>query len=155
MLRSEGIAPYPGSLALLDVLRDAGTRIAVVSSSKNAREVLTAAGIIDRFEVIMDGVIAERDGLASKPAPDVFVEAAAMLGVDPASSAAVEDALSGVRSAAAGGFALVVGVDRGVGAEVLRDAGAHVVVSDLAEFLDGDGAGIPTAALAPEPEESA
>ena len=103
----------------------------------------------------MDGVIAERDGLASKPAPDVFVEAAAMLGVEPASSAAVEDALSGVRSAAAGGFALVVGVDRGVGAEVLRDAGAHVVVADLDEFLAGDGAGIRTAAPAPEQEESA
>lgn len=155
VLRSEGIAPYPGSLALLDVLRDAGTRIAVVSSSKNAREVLTAAGIIDRFEVIMDGVIAERDGLASKPAPDVFVEAAAMLGVDPASSAAVEDALSGVRSAAAGGFALVVGVDRGVGAEILRDAGAHVVVADLAEFLNDGNPGIRTAAPAPDQEESA
>lgn len=109
--------------------------VAVVSSSKNAEEVLAAAGIRDRFEVVMDGVIAERDHLASKPAPDVFVEAARMLGVDPARSAAVEDALSGVRSAAAGGFALVVGVDRGVGADDLRAAGAHVVVTDLEEFV--------------------
>lgn len=156
VLRSEGIAPYPGSLALLDMLRDAGTRVAVVSSSKNAREVLTAAGIIDRFEVIMDGVIAERDNLASKPAPDVFVEAAAMLGVDPGFAAAVEDALSGVRSAVAGGFALVVGVDRGVGADVLRDAGAHVVVADLADFLD-DAAGTDIRMRTPESgqEESA
>ena len=136
VLRAEGIAPYPGSLALVDRLRAAGVPIAVVSSSKNAEEVLAAAGIRDRFDVVMDGVIAERDGLASKPAPDVFLEAARMLGVEPARSAAVEDALSGVRSASAGGFALVVGVDRGVGEAALVEAGADVVVDDLAAFVD-------------------
>ena len=135
VLRAEGIAAYPGSLRLLDVLADAGTPVAVVSSSKNAEEVLAAAGIRDRFTVVMDGVIAERDHLASKPAPDVFVEAARMLQVEPARSAAVEDAISGVRSAAAGGFGLVVGVDRGVGAQDLIDAGAHIVVQDLEEFV--------------------
>jgi beta-phosphoglucomutase family hydrolase len=135
VLRDEGIAPYPGSLALLEYLATTGTKVAVVSSSKNAEEVLRSAGIRDRFPVVMDGVIAERDHLASKPAPDVFVEAARMMGVDPAHSAAVEDAISGVRSAAAGGFALVVGVDRGVGEAALRDAGAHIVVSDLEELL--------------------
>jgi beta-phosphoglucomutase family hydrolase len=134
VLRSDGIAAYPGSLRLLDRLAAAGTPVAVVSSSKNAEEVLAAAGIRHRFAVVMDGVIAERDHLASKPAPDVFVEAARMLGVDPARSVAVEDALSGVRSAAAGGFGLVVGVDRGVGVQDLVDAGAHVVVKDLEEF---------------------
>lgn len=135
VLRAEGIAPYPGSLRLLDALAEAGTPVAVVSSSKNAEEVLAAAGIRDRFAVVMDGVIAERDHLASKPAPDVFVEAARMLEVEPARSAAVEDAISGVRSAAAGGFALVVGVDRGVGVQDLLDAGAHTVVQDLEEFV--------------------
>ena len=135
VLRAEGIAAYPGSLRLLDVLADAGTPVAVVSSSKNAEEVLAAAGIRDRFTVVMDGVIAERDHLASKPAPDVFVEAAQMLQVEPARSAAVEDAISGVRSAATGGFGLVVGVDRGVGAQDLIDAGAHIVVQDLEEFV--------------------
>ncbi|KAA9107591.1 HAD family hydrolase [Microbacterium rhizomatis] len=145
VLREEGIVAYPGSIAVLDVLAAAGTPIAIVSSSKNAREVLTSAGIIDRFPVIMDGVIAERDHLASKPAPDVFVEAARMLGVAPARSAAVEDALSGVASAAAGGFGLVVGVDRGVGADALREAGADLVVPDLSAFT----------APAPEREASA
>ncbi|GAA1968186.1 beta-phosphoglucomutase family hydrolase [Microbacterium deminutum] len=134
VLRAEGIDPYPGSMALLDELARAGTLVAVVSSSKNAEEVLRAAGIRDRFPVVMDGIIAERDHLASKPAPDVFIEAARMLGVDPTRSVAVEDALSGVQSAVAGGFGLVVGVDRGVGPEVLREAGAHVVVTDLKEF---------------------
>ncbi|MEU1970926.1 beta-phosphoglucomutase family hydrolase [Microbacterium sp. NPDC019599] len=135
VLRSDGIDPYPGSIALLDALAAAGTPVAVVSSSKNAEEVLQVAGIRERFPVVMDGVIAERDHLASKPAPDVFVEAARMLEVEPARAVAVEDALSGVKSAVAGGFGLVVGVDRGVGAEALRAAGAHIVVEDLEELV--------------------
>jgi beta-phosphoglucomutase family hydrolase len=135
-LRQDGISPYPGSMRLVEQLRAAGTPVAVVSSSKNAEEVLRVAGIRDLFPVVMDGVVAERDHLASKPAPDVFVEAARMLGVDPARSVAVEDALSGVQSAATGGFALVVGVDRGVGADDLVAAGADVVVDDLAAFAD-------------------
>lgn len=135
VLAGEGIAAYPGSIALLDELAAAGTPVAVVSSSKNAEQVLRRAGIRDRFAVVMDGVIAERHHLASKPAPDVFVEAARMLGVDPARCAAVEDALSGVQSAVAGGFALVVGVDRGVGSQELLGAGAHIVVQDLAELV--------------------
>lgn len=136
VLRADGIAPYPGSVLLLDALAAASVPVAVVSSSKNAVEVLEAAGIRDRFPVVMDGVIAERDGLSSKPAPDVFVEAARMLEVEPGRSVAVEDAISGVRSAAAGGFGLVVGVDRGVGADELVEAGADVVVDDLAAFVD-------------------
>ncbi|WP_396667867.1 HAD family hydrolase [Microbacterium sp. R86528] len=136
VLREEGIAPYPGSLALMDLLDAAGVPISVVSSSKNAQEVLTVAGIRDRFPVVMDGVIAERDNLSSKPAPDVFVEAARMMGVDPARSVAVEDALSGVESAAAGKFGLVVAVDRGAGAEALFGAGANIVVNDLGEFVE-------------------
>ncbi|WP_439591888.1 HAD family hydrolase [Microbacterium sp.] len=135
VLRADGIAPYPGSVALLDVLQAAGTPIAVVSSSKNAEEVLRVAGLRERFPVVMDGVIAERDHLASKPAPDVFVEGARMLGVDPARSVAIEDAISGVQSAAAGGFGLVIGVDRGTGASSLTDAGAHLVVDDLQELV--------------------
>jgi HAD superfamily hydrolase (TIGR01509 family) len=135
VLRADGIAPYSGSVQLLDALAAVDMPVSVVSSSKNAEEVLTAAGIRDRFPVVMDGVIAERDHLASKPAPDVFVTAARMMQVDPARSVAVEDAISGVQSAAAGGFGLVVGVDRGAGEDALLAAGADVVVSDLAEFV--------------------
>ncbi|WP_102191753.1 HAD family hydrolase [Microbacterium aurantiacum] len=133
-LRSTGIAPFPGSLALIENLRAAGVPLGVVSSSKNAEEVLAAAGIRDFFTVVVDGVVAERDGLASKPAPDMFREGARALGVDPASSVAVEDATSGAASAAAAGFATVVGVDRGAGADALRASGATHIVDDLAEF---------------------
>ncbi|WP_345442124.1 HAD family hydrolase [Microbacterium gilvum] len=135
VLEAEGIAAYPGSLALLDALDAAGVPVAVVSSSKNAGDVLDAAGIRGRFPVIVDGLLAERDHLPSKPAPDVFLAGARLLGVSPARSAAVEDALSGVASAAAGGFGLVVGVDRGAGAATLAAAGAHIVVDDLAELV--------------------
>lgn len=135
ILRDEGIEAYPGSLALLDILGGQGVPLAVVSSSKNAREVLLAAGIEDRFAVVVDGVVAEEDGLPSKPAPDVFLRGAADLSVSPARSVAVEDAVSGVESAAAGGFGLIIGVDRGAGADVLLAAGAHLVVDDLADFL--------------------
>ncbi|PZU48695.1 MAG: haloacid dehalogenase [Microbacterium sp.] len=135
VLRAEGIAPYPGSLALVERLHAAGTPIGVVSSSKNAEEVLVAAGIRSFFPVVMDGVVAAREGLRSKPEPDMFAEGARMLGVDPARAAAVEDAHSGVESASSAGFALVVGVDRGAGAQALLDLGADVVVDDLSAFL--------------------
>lgn len=134
-LRSEGIAPYPGSLALIRMLRGLGIPMGVVSSSKNAEEVLSSAGIREFFTVVVDGVVAERDGLASKPAADMFAAGARMLGVVPATSVAVEDALSGVASAAAAGFGTVVGVDRGAGSEALRAQGATCIVDDLARFL--------------------
>lgn len=134
-LRAQGIAPYPGSLALVERLHAAGIPLGVVSSSKNAEEVLGASGIRSFFRVVVDGVVAERDGLASKPAADMFAAGATALGVDPARSVAVEDATSGAASAAAAGFATVIGVDRGTGAEALRDAGATVVVDDLDAFL--------------------
>lgn len=136
VLEADGIQPYPGSLALLERLQAVGVKVAVVSSSKNAEQVLQAAGIRDRFDVVVDGVVAEREGLPSKPAPDVFLEAARMLGVDPAESAAIEDATSGVASAAAAEFADVIGVDRGAGEVALIDAGATVIVNDLDEFAD-------------------
>ena len=135
VLRSEGIAPYPGSLALLESLREAGVPMGVVSSSKNAGEVLDTAGIRDFFTAVVDGLVAERDHLASKPAPDMFLEGARMLGVDPAEAVAVEDAVSGVASAAAAGYGSVIGVDRGAGPEALREAGATGIVDDLARLL--------------------
>lgn len=134
-LRRDGISPYPGSLALIRQLRDGGIPQGVVSSSKNAEEVLESAGIRDFFTVVVDGKVAEHDALASKPAPDMFRAGAVALGVNPADSVAVEDAVSGAASAAAAGFATVIGVDRGAGAVALREAGATHVVDDLERLL--------------------
>jgi len=135
LLAGEGIAPYPGSLRLLDHLAAIGTPMAVVSSSKNAPSVLEAAGIADRFPVVVDGSVAVAHDLPGKPAPDTFRYAAHRLGVYPAGCVVVEDALSGVRAGAAGGFARIVGVDRGVGRDALLEAGADEVVTDLAELV--------------------
>lgn len=137
-LEREGIAPYPGSLALVDRLEELGIPAAVVSSSKNARQVLEAAHLLSRFPVIVDGVVAAEEHLPGKPAPDLFVAAAERLGVDATRAVVVEDAVSGVQAGAAGPFGLVVGVDRGVGAETLREAGADLVVQDLADLLSAD-----------------
>ena len=135
LLEAEGIAAYPGSLAVLDRLAALGIPAAVVSSSKNAVPVLAAAHLGDRFPVIVDGVVAHDEGLPGKPRPDIFLAGAARLQVDPANAVVVEDAVSGVAAGAAGGFGLVVGVDRGVGSAALRDAGADLVVGDLADLL--------------------
>ena len=134
MFVEEGIDPYPGSVRFLDAVTAAGAHVAVVSSSRNAPSVLAAAGIADRFEVVVDGAVAERDGLPGKPAPDTYLRAAELLGVTAAEAIVVEDALSGVRSGRAGSFGLVLGVDRGVGPDALLAAGADLVVSDLGEL---------------------
>ena len=135
LLDAEGIEPYPGSVALLDDLEHRGTPAAVVTSSRNGPHVLRTAGLAERFEILVDGSVATEQGLAGKPAPDTFRYAAEQLGVEPARCAVVEDAVSGVTAGARGGFGIVVGVDRGVGADTLRHAGADVVVNDLAELV--------------------
>jgi HAD superfamily hydrolase (TIGR01509 family) len=113
--------------------------MAVVSSSRNAPEVLEASGLAPRFEVVVDGSVAARLGLSGKPAPDTFLEAAKELRVPADRAVVAEDAISGVAAGRAGGFGLVVGVDRGAGHDALRDAGADIVVDDLAELLDSLG----------------
>ena len=135
VLARDGIAPYPGSLRLLDYLAAIELPMAVVSSSRNAEAVLDAAGLVDYFTVVMDGTLGHQLGLPGKPAPDVFVRAAQLLDVPVAESVVLEDALSGVAAGAAGGFGLVVGIDRGAGADALEAAGADIVVADCEELL--------------------
>jgi beta-phosphoglucomutase family hydrolase len=130
------VESYPGSVALVRRLREQGIRTAVVSSSNNCEQVLRAAGILDLFEVRVDGVVASELGLPGKPAPDTFLEAARMLGVSPVRAVVVEDAIAGIQAARAGGFGLVVGVDREGSGDALRTEGANVVVTDLAELLN-------------------
>lgn len=134
VLDAEGIEPYPGSVRVLDDLVRRGVEVAVVTSSRNGPHVLRTAGLASRFEVVVDGTVAADLGLPGKPAPDTYLHAAHRLGIDPSRCAVVEDAVSGVAAGAAGRFGLVVGVDRGVGADRLREAGADLVVADLAEL---------------------
>jgi beta-phosphoglucomutase family hydrolase len=136
MLREGGVEVYEGSVRYVQAVRNAGLRTAVVSSSANTAEVLDAAGISHQFDARIDGIVAAERHLAGKPAPDTFLAGAAAVGVGPESAAVFEDALVGVEAGRAGGFALVVGVDRVGQADELRRHGADVVVSDLSELLE-------------------
>jgi beta-phosphoglucomutase family hydrolase len=136
MLREGGVEVYQGSVRYVQAVRDAGHPTAVVSSSANTAEVLDAAGISHLFDARIDGIVAAERHLAGKPAPDTFLAGAAALGAGPESAAVFEDALAGVAAGRAGGFRLVVGVDRVGQADELRRHGADVVVSDLSELLE-------------------
>jgi beta-phosphoglucomutase family hydrolase len=136
LIRSQGVETFPGAAQYVSAARDAGLHRAVVSASKNTREVLRATGIEGLFEQVVDGVVAERDGLRGKPAPDTFLAAADALGVAPAEAAVFEDALAGVEAGRAGEFGYVVGVDSSGQGEALREHGADIVVPDLAHLLE-------------------
>jgi beta-phosphoglucomutase family hydrolase len=136
LIRRQGVDPYDGSVRFAEAARQQGLRRAVVSSSTNCRDVLVAAGIDHLFETVIDGVVAEREGLAGKPAPDTFLAGARELGADPAQAVVFEDALAGVEAGRAGDFGWVVGVDRSGQADALRRRGADVVVQDLGELLE-------------------
>lgn len=135
LIHRSGVAAYDGSVRYVEAVREAGLHRAVVSSSANCREVLVAAGI-EVFEVRIDGLVAAREHLKGKPSPDTFLAAVRRLGVQPSRAAVFEDALAGVEAGRAGRFGFVVGVDRTGQAEPLREHGADLVVSDLAELLE-------------------
>jgi beta-phosphoglucomutase-like phosphatase (HAD superfamily) len=132
----QGLGIRKNEIVLSMIHTDAGLERAVVSSSASCRDVLVAAGIEDLFETRIDGLVAERDYLRGKPAPDTFLAGARALGVEPSQAAVFEDAPAGVEAGRAGRFGLVVGVDRMGQADALRDRGADVVVNDLSELLE-------------------
>jgi beta-phosphoglucomutase family hydrolase len=136
LIREQGVEVYDASIAFVKEARDRGLRRAVVSSSANTREVLKSVGIEDLFEAVVDGVVAEREGLPGKPAPDTFLAGARALEVEPAQAAVFEDALAGVEAGRAGHFGWVIGVDRAGQADALSEHGADVVVSDLSELIE-------------------
>ncbi|MDK3254919.1 HAD family hydrolase [Blastococcus capsensis] len=134
-LDEHGVEVYEGSIRYLRAVRDAGLATAVVTASANGEQVMRAGGFADLIDVRIDGVVATRDQLRGKPAPDTFLAGARALGVPPEEAVVFEDALAGVAAGRAGGFAFVVGVDRVGHAGGLRESGADVVVQDLAELL--------------------
>jgi beta-phosphoglucomutase family hydrolase len=136
LIHDDGVQPYEGSVRYVHAVRDAGLRRAVVSSSTNCRDVLCAAGINELFDTVIDGVVADREHLKGKPAPDTFLAGARALGVEARAAVVFEDALAGVEAGRAGNFGFVVGVNRTGQADALREHGADVVVDDLAELLE-------------------
>lgn len=132
-LREHGIDVYPSSIALLSAVRAAGFRTGLVSSSKSVNEIIGIVGVRDQFDVVIDGNEGMRLDLKGKPEPDTFVEAAKRLAVAPSRAVVIEDAVAGVEAGHRGGFA-VIGVDRRDHRSLLEQAGADVVVADLAEI---------------------
>lgn len=135
VIESEGVEKFESSITLIRLLRSQGIKTAVVSSSANCQTVLRAAGIEDLFDARVDGEVAAEMKLPGKPEPDTFLAAAKQLGAKPERAVVVEDAISGVQAGRAGGFGLVIGVDRKNDPEALKENGAHVVVKDLGELL--------------------
>ncbi len=133
-LKGSSVRSYASSVDLIKRLRRRGLRLAVISSSRNAGEVLESAGISGLFDVKVDGVDSDKLGLTGKPNPAIFLEAARRMEVDPEETMVVEDALAGVEAGRRGKFRLVVGVDRVGQGEEIRKRGADIVVGDLSEI---------------------
>jgi len=131
-----GVETYEGTVRFIHQLRRNEFRIAVVTSSQNCTAVLRAAKLDDLFDVQVDGNTIHAQHLAGKPAPDTFLLAARLLGVEPTRAVVIEDAISGVQAGVKGKFGLVIGIARKGNAEELKHHGAHLVVDDLAELLD-------------------
>jgi beta-phosphoglucomutase family hydrolase len=135
-LDEHGVQVYDGSIRYLRAAKDAGLATAVVTASANGAQVVDAGGFADLIDARVDGLVAKRDGLRGKPAPDSFLAGARALGVAPGQAVVFEDAQAGVAAGRAGKFGFVVGVDRVGQAEALRQRGADVVVTDLAQLLE-------------------
>jgi beta-phosphoglucomutase family hydrolase len=136
IIANQGVEPYQGSVKLIRQLRNQKFKTAIVTSSQNCEAVLKAARLDGYFDVQVDGNEIEAKQLAGKPAPDTFLMAAKLLGVEPTRAVVIEDAISGVRAGCKGNFGLVIGVARNMNAEELRREGAHLVVTDLGELVD-------------------
>jgi beta-phosphoglucomutase family hydrolase len=135
IIEEKGVEPYEGSVKLIRQLRGQGFKIAVVTSSQNCTAVLKAVKLDDFFDVQVDGNVIHARQLRGKPAPDTFLMAAKLLGVEPARAVVIEDAISGVEAGSNGNFGLVIGVARKGNAEELQRHGAHLVVNDLGELV--------------------
>ncbi|MFG0283830.1 MAG: beta-phosphoglucomutase [Phycisphaerales bacterium JB039] len=96
-------ALLPGAPETLRALRARGIKVAVASSSRNARTIIDRLGFGPLLDVIVDGADAAR----SKPAPDLFLTAAERLGAEPAACIVIEDATAGVEAAVAAGMAVI------------------------------------------------
>jgi beta-phosphoglucomutase family hydrolase len=134
-IEEKGVKRYEGTVELINQLRDQGFKVAVVTSSQHCTAVLKAAKLDHCFDVVVDGNVIHAEHLAGKPAPDTYLMAAKLLGVEPARGVVIEDALAGVEAGSNGNFGFVIGVARKGNADELRHHGAHLVVNDLSELV--------------------
>ena len=141
LVKTDGVGIFDPTVAFINALRDRDLKIGLMSSSKNTRDIIRIAGLVELFDAVVDGITAEEEGMRGKPHPDVYLRCAEILDLDPGRSFVVEDAASGVEAGSRGKFGVVVGLAHGDQAEALRDAGADVVITDPAaltiEAMDG------------------
>jgi trehalose 6-phosphate phosphatase len=135
LIKNENVQVYDDTIEQIKHWKKAGIKVAVISASKNCTTILKATKLLDLFDAKIDGLDAEEKHLQGKPEPDIFITAARQLGARPMQSVVVEDAQMGVYAGNAGGFALVVGVDRSKNtSKELKEHGAHIVVNNLKEL---------------------
>lgn len=133
LVAREGVEVDPEAVRLARELGAAGVAVGVASSSRNTDMILGAAGLSELFDAVVGGAASADLGLAGKPAPDIFLEALREMGVrDPASAVVIEDAATGVAAGRAGGFGLVIGVDRTGDPALLREEGADRIIDTFA-----------------------
>lgn len=132
-LLAGGIVPVAGLRRLLDALQACGIPAAVATSAPGANVSLTleAIGIADRFAAVVLGVDVPR----SKPAPDIFLEAARRLGHPPERCLVFEDAYAGVEAAHAAGMRCVALATTHTVAQLRANTTAELIVRDFEEFL--------------------
>lgn len=130
-LRNEGVEVYEDAVEKVKKWKEKGLKTALISASKNSKLALESAGLSYLFDICIDGVTSIKKKLKGKPDPDIFIEAAKELGVNPSETAILEDSLAGIKAGVDGKFKIVVGVARNNNEDRLLKAGAHVAVNDL------------------------
>jgi len=137
-MKKKGVHVYDDTIDQIKKWKHKGLKIGVISASKNCKDILEVAGILDLFDTRVDGVIAEEQNLDGKPAPDVFIRAAKNLETQPENAVIVEDALAGIQAGKAGNFGFLIGIARNIDADSLYDAGADLVVQTLGDLRQSD-----------------
>ena len=143
-ISEHGVKVFEGSRRYLEAAEQAGLKRYVVSSSANTALVLQVTGLDRYVQGRVDGVTLAKEHLRGKPKPDSFLAGAKLAGVGPQQAVVFEDALSGVEAGRAGRFGYVIGVDRVGQAAALKQHGADIVVTDLAQLIDSDPSGAQT-----------
>lgn len=134
IVEKEGVETYPAAIKKVKEFKDKGLSMAIISSSHTTKFVCQKIGIIDLFDVIIDGRVSYELKLKGKPAPDVYLQAAEMLDILPEDCIVVEDSILGVAGAKKGGFKYIIGVDRQNKADALVKFGADIVVETMDEL---------------------
>jgi trehalose 6-phosphate phosphatase len=134
ILSRKGVIVYDDTAETLKEWKQKGLKLAVITSSKNGRYIMEKTGLLNLFEVMVDGIRSEELGLKGKPEPDIFLQACEELNVDINQAVIIEDAVAGVEAGSKGKFGLVVGVARNGSENDLKKAGADIVVKKLTEI---------------------